>query len=133
MTRRALFARTGLLAAMALAAASASAQETKTDWAWKHILDHDGVGFYYIFYSEADNENNGIVFKLVNRNDYPVLYSFLAVFKAIDDEVERTVSGRIAAKSIVTGEVEGLFFIPFKDGKSVGEIGLKAYRVSRTR
>jgi len=110
---------------------SALAQETSSDWAWTPIMKVEGVDFLYIFYREADTENNGVVLKLVNWNDYPIHYRFLVVFKSGKDEYEELVTGRIEAKTFVTGDELGLFFIPFKDGRSIGEIGLKAYRITK--
>ena len=109
---------------------NSAAQETSSDWAWTPIVKHEGVEFLYIFYGEADTKNNGVVLKLVNWNDYPVHYRFLVVFKAEGDEHEEWVTGTIAAKTFVTGDELGLFFIPFVDGRYIGEIGLKAYRVT---
>ncbi len=110
---------------------STFAQETPSDWAWTPITRVEGVEFLYIFYREADTENNGVVLKLVNWNEYPVRYRFLVLFKSGRDEYKELVTGRIDAKTFVTGDEPGLFFIPFKDGRSIGEIGLKAYRITK--
>ncbi len=109
-------------------------QSTSTDWAWKGLLQQDGLEFAYLFYSKADNTNNGIVLKLTNRNDYPVRYRFRVVFRTADlpdeeSEVEIPVSGKIEGRSIRTGENAGLFFVPFKDGSSISEVGLRGYHV----
>jgi len=112
------------------------AQSTSTDWAWRGLLQQDGLEFAYLFYSKADNTHNGIVLKLTNRNDYRVHYQFRVVFRTAESgergsEVEMPVSGQIGARSILTGEQAGLFFVPFKDGRSIGEVGLRGYKVSR--
>jgi hypothetical protein len=109
----------------------ARAQETSSDWAWNSILKTDGVEFFYIFYREADTHNNGVVLKIVNWNDYPVRYRFRVVFRAGDGEAEERVDGRLDARTMVTGNEAGLFFIPFRDGRSIGELGLKGYRIVR--
>jgi len=119
------------LAAAAAWPPRAAAQETNTDWAWKSILRHEGLEFLYIFYREADSENNGVVLKLVNWNDYPVRYRFRIIFRSGQEERFETVSGKIDARSMLTGEAAGLFFIPFTGGRTIGEIGLKGYRVER--
>ncbi len=106
-------------------------QETSSDWAWTPITRVEDVAFLYILYRKADTENNGVVLKLVNWNDYPVRYRFVVVFKSGRDEYEELVTGRIGAKTLVTGDELGLFFIPFKDGRSIGEIGLKGYRITK--
>jgi hypothetical protein len=105
------------------------AQSTSTDWAWKILLRDKGLEFAYLFYSKADNHNNGIVLKLTNRNGYPVTYRFKMVLRSDDREVEIPVSGELDAKTIITGEEAGLFFVPFKDGTELREVGLRAYRV----
>jgi len=112
------------------------AQSTSTDWAWKGLLQQEGLEFAYLFYSKADNSNNGIVLKLTNRNDYPVSYQFRIVFRTAElreegSEVEIPVSGQIKAHSILTGESAGLFFVPFGDGSSISEVGLRGYKVNR--
>ena len=107
------------------------AQVTSSDWAWKEIAIIDGVEFFYIYYSEVRQENNGIVLKLVNWNDYPVRYRFRIVFKADGDEYEDFVTGTIGPETLVTGDDAGLFFLPFEDGRSIGEIGIKGYHIQR--
>jgi len=119
------------LTAVAVRPLRADAQETNSDWAWKSILRHEGVEFLYIFYREADSENNGVVLKLVNWNEYPVRYRFRIIFRSGQEERFEIVSGEIDAHSMLTGEAAGLFFIPFRDGRTIGEIGLKGYRVDR--
>jgi hypothetical protein len=109
----------------------ADAQETSSDWAWNSILKQEGVEFLYIFYREADAHSDGVVLKIVNWNDYPVEYRFTAVFRSESTEHEEKVRGQIGAKTFVTGDEEGLFFVPFKEGKSIGELGIRAYRVTR--
>ena len=92
-------------------------------------MRHEGLEFAYIFYSKADNYNNGIVLKLTNRNDYAVSYQFKVVLRSDDREIEIPVSGELEPKKIITGENDGLFFVPFKDGTEIREVGLRAYRV----
>ncbi|GMQ81430.1 MAG: hypothetical protein BMS9Abin05_0861 [Rhodothermia bacterium] len=107
------------------------AQVTSSDWAWKEITTVDGVEFFYIYYSEVRQENNGVVLKLVNWNDYPVRYRFRIVFKADGDVHDDLVTGTIGPETLVTGDDAGLFFLPFEDGRSIGEIGIKGYRIQR--
>ncbi|MCH8123769.1 MAG: hypothetical protein IH853_11670 [Bacteroidetes bacterium] len=107
------------------------AQKTSSDWAWKEIATIDGVEFVYIYYSEVRKEKNGVVLKLVNWNDYPIRYRFKIVFKADGDEHEDLVTGTIGPETLVTGDDAGLFFLPFEDGRSIGEIGIKGYRIRR--
>ena len=110
---------------------SVRAQETSSDWAWKEITKIDGVEFFYIYYTEVRHESNGVVLKLVNWNDYSVTYRFRIVFKADGEEHDEIVTGSIGPETLVTGDEAGLFFLPFEDGRSIGEIGIKGYRIQR--
>ncbi len=109
-------------------AAFAQAQ-TSSDWAWKPVVLHDSVSVEYLFYSEVGERRSGVVLKVVNRSAEPHGYAMTVIFKSGDDRVEVVVSGCVDANSLVTGEADGLFFLPFKDGRPVGEIGLRGYRI----
>lgn len=102
---------------------------TAGEWAWKPILDHAGVSFSYIFYQHADNHHNGVVLKLVNTNDYDVTYRFKIIFRSEGEAVVEPVAGSLRAKEIKTGDAAGLFWIPFKDGREIAEVGLRGYKV----
>jgi len=106
------------------------AQSTASDWAWKPIVEQDGVHVSYIFYSEADNHNNGVVIKLSNWNDYDVQYRFKVIFRTDSAEREEPVSGSLKAGESKTGDADGLFWVPFKDGRDIGEIGLRGFKIS---
>lgn len=99
-------------------------------WAWRPLIEHEGVTFQYIFYSEADGENNGVVLMLTNNNAYPVTYRFKVVFRSDGQEEVREASGDLDPGQSKTGEHDGLFWIPFVDGRSISEIGLRGYRVA---
>ena len=120
-----------LLGAFVCAAlpAQAQVQTHGGDWAWKPMLKTDGVEFKYIFYAEADSENNGVVVMLINHNDYRVYYEFKIIFRAGEDEVVKPVVGVLDAKQAKTGDADGLFWIPFPDGRSIGEVGLRGYKI----
>ena len=122
-----------LLGAFACSVLPAQAQTQKRggEWAWKPMLKHEGVEFKYIFYAEADSENNGVVVMLINRNDYAVTYQFKIIFRAVGAEVLKHVSGELDAKQAKTGDADGLFWIPFPDGRSIGEVGLRGYKIIR--
>lgn len=112
----------------------AGAQTTSsTDWAWTPLLKHGGVDFSFIFYREADNINNGVVIKLVNTNAYAVDYRFKVVFKPAEGEGEHVeqVEGRLEAYEARTGDTGGLFWVPFKDGREIAQVGLRGYKVER--
>jgi hypothetical protein len=116
------------------AAPGAGAQPvSSTDWAWTPLLEHEGVDFSFIFYREADNLHNGVVIKLVNTNAYAVDYRFKVVFKpaeGVGEHVEQ-VEGRLKAHEARTGDTAGLFWVPFKDGRDIAQVGLRGYKVRR--
>lgn len=119
-----------LLAGFALAS-SAAAQRVAREEAWKPILTHEGVRFSFLFYSQADNYNNGVVVLLVNTNEYAVRYHFKMVFRsATGMEAEEIVEGELAAGEAKTGDRDGLFWIPFPDGQYIAEVGMRGYRVT---
>lgn len=122
-----ILALTGLVAL----AGVANAQRPAGDWAWRHVHTQDSVSVRYLFYSEADNVNNGVVLRLDNESSVPVSYRFTALFRSGDAQRERLVEGVVPARSILTGDDEGLFFIPFPDGREVTQIGLRGFRVRR--
>lgn len=101
-------------------------------WAWKPILTHEGVTFSYIFYSEADSENNGVVLMLQNVNTHAVDYAFKVLLRSEDDELfVDEVTGNLKAQEAKTGSKDGLFWIPFTDGRSVAAVGLRGYKITK--
>jgi len=108
-------------------------QPAAYEWAWKPILDMDGVRASYIVYREADNENNGVVILLANRNEYEVSYRFKIIFRAAGAGHVAPVSGTLKAGESKTGDGDGLFWIPFKDGRTIGEIGVRGFRITPLR
>ena len=47
----------------------------------KKIVEKDGLGIYFLFYSEGNGiEHNGVVIYLKNENQYPINYSFILMF-----------------------------------------------------
>ena len=91
------------------------------------------MAFDYIFYSEADNVNNGVVIRLHNQNEYAVSLRFLIVFRSDGAEHSELFRGRLDAGEMRTGDAAGLFWVPFPDGRTIGEIGLRGYRVTPLR
>ena len=114
---------------------TATPPDTTQPWyetAWTPIVERRGVQVAYLFYSEADNKNDGVVLRLRNRNDHPVRYAFTAIFRGPEAESTAQVEGTLAPGEMKTGDNDGLFWIPFKEkGYSVGEIGLRGLRVER--
>lgn len=109
--------------------------DTTEPWyetAWTPIVERNGVEIAYLFYAEADNENNGVVLRLRNRNEYPVRYAFTVIFRAPQAEATARAEGHLGPGEMKTGENDGLFWIPFEEtGHSVGEIGLRGIQVVR--
>ena len=132
-----IFVAIALLLGLATATAQAQDADAERRWpdeVWKPIVEEEGVRFSYIFYREADNTNNGVVVRLDNKNGYPIRYRFTVVFRTGDgDEETARAAGQLAAGEMRTGESDGLFWIPFTDGRSIGEVGLRGYRVQRVR
>ncbi|MEQ9105208.1 MAG: hypothetical protein RIE53_10995 [Rhodothermales bacterium] len=108
---------------------AATGQQTSTDWAWKRIVMQDSLAVEYVFYSEADNRNNGVALKLVNHAGCPAVYDMTLIFRSDDRRVEQSVTGRIGPNTLLTGDAEGLFFVPFDDGTLIGEIGIRGLDV----
>ena len=101
--------------------------------AWTPIATRNGVHFSYIFYARADNANNGVVIRLQNRNDHPVRYRFTVIFRSPTQERTAEARGRLGAGEMKTGEPDGLFWIPFDDGDTISEIGLRGIDIRPTR
>ncbi|MFB6247951.1 MAG: hypothetical protein ABEL97_05210 [Salinibacter sp.] len=107
--------------------------DTTQPWyntAWTPIVEKEGVRFGYIFYSKADNYNNGVVIRLHNQNDRPVRYAFTVIFRGPSGEATSRAEGRLAPGEMKTGETDGLFWIPFTDGRAVGEVGLRGIEIT---
>ncbi len=104
----------------------------QTSGQMKKIVEKDGLGIYFLFYSEGNGvENNGVVIYLKNENQYPINYSFILMFRADKAEKEREVRGKLKAGERKTGSNEGLYFIPFSDKRSIYEVGVKKIRVEQ--
>lgn len=114
-----------------LGATGAAAQETPTDYAWRPLLVHAGVDFSYIYYTEAGANADGVVIKLVNRNDYPIRYRFKVVFRTDGEERLEEAEGRLGPREVKTGDMEGLYWMPFRDGRPIIEFGLRGYDIQR--
>jgi hypothetical protein len=118
------------LAALILSA-PVFAQVLPGEAAWRSVAERDSVAVRYLFYSEADNVNNGVVLRLDNANSREIHYRLVAIFKSGESRVEETVSGKLAGRTTVTGDADGLFFIPFPDGRKVTQIGVRGLTIRR--
>lgn len=108
--------------------------DTSLGWqedAWTTIVTRNGVTVSYIFYGKADNQNNGVVLRLQNRNAHPIRYRFTILFRGPDGMESAETEGRVAAHSMKVGDKDELFWIPFTDGRQVAEIGLRGLRIAR--
>jgi len=114
---------------------SAAAPDTTRAWhdtAWNEIVTRNGLRISYIFYRKADNEEDGVVVRLDNQNEYPVRYRFTIIFRGPESRATDRVEGRIEAKRFKTGANDGLFWVPFEGGR-IGEVGLRGIEVSPAR
>lgn len=125
----------GLLMALVALPGYAQQPDTARHWsddAWTPIIEEGGVAFSYIFYREANSYHNGVVVRLINRNDYPVRYAFTIIFRAGDgQEKVDQARGTLEAGAMKTGDASGLYWIPFRDERRIGEVGLRGIRIER--
>ena len=108
-----------------------SARRPGGEYAWTPIMEHESVRFSYLFYRHADEKNGGLVLRLINANPYAVDYRFTIVFRSEGAETEEAVRGSLMAGQMKTGTADGLFWIPFDDGRGIDEVGLRGYRITR--
>lgn len=98
---------------------------------WTKIAEKEGLDIEFIFYSEADNYNNGVVIKLINNNNYKINYKFDLIFRSPQEDKVEIVYGDINPLQIKTGSSDSLFWIPFEDGKFIGEVGITNIEVKK--
>jgi hypothetical protein len=99
---------------------------------FKKLYDQNGLLVQFLFYSEGDGvHNNGVVIFLTNKNEFDIAYSFTLVFRATSIDETETVSGYLKAGERKVGSNEGLYFIPFKDDKSITEVGISKCEVEK--
>ncbi len=104
----------------------------KNESPFKKLYDNHGLIVSFIFYSEGDgDENNGVVIYLENKNDYNISFQFKLIFRAGAIDRVRTVDGTMIPREKRTGSNDGLYFIPFEDGRSLSEVGIKGCRVEK--
>ena len=94
--------RTSLLSVVGICAAfgSWSAYAQSPESAWTHVAELDSVDISYIMYRRADNENNGVVVKLINRRRSPVDYEFEIIFRATvgREEIANVMASLVPAR-----------------------------------
>jgi hypothetical protein len=101
--------------------------------AWTHIVERDGLEISYIFYRKADNRRDGVVLRLRNDNDYTVRYTFTVVFRGPESRDTARVEGTLEPGQMRTGEENGLFWVPFDSGATIGQLGIRDIDVVRGR
>lgn len=109
----------------------ADSTETWYEWAWTPIVSKEGVQISYLFYRQADNVNDGVVLRLRNTNDVAVRYSFTILFRGPEDAARSEVEGQLEPGEVKTGDEDGLFWVPFRNGNAVGEVGLRGIEITR--
>jgi hypothetical protein len=64
-------------------------------------------------------------------NEFDIAYGFSLIFRATSIDKTERVNGYLKAGEKKVGSNEGLYFIPFKDDKSITEVGIKSCKVER--
>ncbi len=123
--------RSLIICGMMLATYDGFAQQYSGEEAWKTFFAHKGLRFRYIFYPKANSNDDGVVVLLQNLNEYCVSYRFTLIFESPDGSTSADAEGTLASLEMKTGDAEGLFWVPFDDGRSIGAIGLRNYAVDR--
>ena len=72
-----------------------------------------------------------MVIYLENKNDYNISYKFTLIFRAGAIDRVKTIDGRMIPRERRTGSNDELYFIPFEDGRSLSEVGIKNCKVKR--
>lgn len=100
---------------------------------WKTLYNANGFNVAFIFYSNADSYHDGIVVKVHNKNNGSIKYSFELIFRSDSLDKKTTVEGILKPGEIKTGSNSKLFWVPFKDGKTISEVGIKGCRIEFIR
>ncbi len=99
---------------------------------FKTLYDRNGFLVQFLFYSEGNGvHNNGVVIFLTNKNDFDISYRFNLIFRATSIDKTERVSGYLIAGEKKVGSNEGLYFIPFRDDKSITEVGISKCEVEK--
>ncbi len=120
-----------IICGMMLATYDAFAQQFSGEEAWKTFFEHEGLRFRYIFYPKANTNDDGVVVMLQNLNEYCISYRFTLIFESPEGSTSADAEGMLASLEMKTGDAEGLYWVPFDDGRSIGAIGLRNYAVDR--
>jgi hypothetical protein len=97
---------------------------------WTQLTESDGVEISFIVHRYGDGRNAGVVIKLANRNTSEASYRFRVMIRSDQRQwTSEAVEGVLDPLEVRTGELSGLWWIPFKDGAPVTEVGLKGLRI----
>jgi len=97
---------------------------------WTPLTESDGVEISFIVHRYGDGRNAGVVIKLANRNNSEAAYRFRVMIRSDQRQwTSDAVEGVLDPLEVRTGELSGLWWIPFRDGAPVTEVGLKGLRI----
>ncbi len=98
----------------------------------KKLIESIGLEISFIFYSEGDGiENNGVVIFLENKNEFSIKYKFKLIFRADTLDHSENVEGFLKPGKKITGSTAGLFWIPFKDKRTITQVGIQGLKVNK--
>ena len=108
-----------------------------TPWyegAWNEITTRRGARLTYIFYREADTKHDGVVIRVENTNNVPIIYDATVVFRSASGQVVTAEArGAVPAQGMKTGDADGresLFWIPFKDtDETIDQVGVRGLKI----
>ena len=127
-----MFNKTKLCCAIIFLFCSSTILSQNNDGPFKKLYDNHGLIVSFIFYGEGDGDaNNGVVIYLENKNDHNISFQFTLIFRAGAIDRVREVDGTMIPREKRTGSNDGLYFIPFEDGRSLSEVGIKSCKVRR--
>ncbi|MDA1333728.1 MAG: hypothetical protein O2797_05860 [Bacteroidetes bacterium] len=102
---------------------------TSSDWAWRPVTTADSLQIDYIFYADKGSVDNAVVMRLVNHSTKALSWRFVLIVKGTESVFEQEVRGEIAPESLLTGDAEGLYWVPFADEEPIAELGLRGLTV----
>ena len=70
---------------------------------WTELAEKNDLHISFIFYSEADNYNNGVVLKLENSINKKISYSFDLIFRSPGTDKIEHVAGELQALQVKAG------------------------------
>ena len=98
--------------------------------AWQSLTAASDVEISFIVHRYGDGQNAGVVIRLINTAHEERVFRFRVIFRSESRErLSEPVTGVLAPLEVRTGESAGLWWIPFKDGSPVTEVGLKGLRI----